>query len=106
MGYWDETDRIIAENGGKNPICPVCKTEMYPVDDHGRFACRCQPFGPGPILSIPQVPGDAVLTDKEKEKIPAINRLHLSPTKREVEELSRLNEMFKDIGIQTTEGSS
>lgn len=37
MGYWDETDRILHENGGKSPICPVCKCEMFAIDDHGRF---------------------------------------------------------------------
>ncbi len=96
MGYWDATARIIAENGGRNPICPVCNTEMYPIDDHGRFACKCKPLFSGGFLTIPQIREDANLTDEEKEKIPAINRLHLEPTESEKQKLAELDQMMKD----------
>lgn len=39
MSYWDETDRIKQELGGRNPICPIHQREMFPADDHGRFTC-------------------------------------------------------------------
>jgi len=41
MGYWDATDRILRENGGRGPECPECRKNMYPMDDHGRFFCEC-----------------------------------------------------------------
>jgi hypothetical protein len=24
-----------------DPLCPKCSADMYPLDDHGRFACKC-----------------------------------------------------------------
>jgi hypothetical protein len=45
MSYWDETDRIKAELGGNNPTCPIHGCEMFPCDDHGRFACMQCGFG-------------------------------------------------------------
>jgi len=84
MSYWDKTDEILRRSGGKGPICSVCKTEMYPIDDHGRFGCKCNPFGP--VLRsfrIPQVPEGTELTDEQKNKIPPINRLNLPPTEEE-----------------------
>jgi hypothetical protein len=45
MNYWSATDEILAESGGNFPTCSVCHTEMYPIDDHGRFACACPSMG-------------------------------------------------------------
>ena len=39
MGYWDRTDEVKRELGEQNPTCPIHKCEMFPIDDHGRFAC-------------------------------------------------------------------
>ncbi len=39
MGYFDETDRINEEHGGKSPDCPSCGNTMYAIDDHGRYGC-------------------------------------------------------------------
>lgn len=42
--YWIRTDQVLAENGGKGPPCDSCGKPMYPVDDHGRFACVCDGY--------------------------------------------------------------
>lgn len=100
MGYWDETDRIIAENGGRNPTCPNCGKEMFPQDDHGRFVCSCKsPFDDFlQKLSVPQVPADVILTDEQKREILPINRLHLPPTKEERDFFKEaFDEMFGEI---------
>ncbi len=39
MGYWDATEKVQQEHGGKNPTCPIHHCKMYPQDDHGRFFC-------------------------------------------------------------------
>ena len=49
MGYWDATDRIQKENGGRNPRCS-CGEEMVAVDDHGRFECWTCGGGQGSYL--------------------------------------------------------
>ena len=41
MGYWDATDQYLIRSGGRRPRCPSCGQEMFPQDDHGRFACLC-----------------------------------------------------------------
>ena len=42
MGYWDRTDNILKERGGRAPFCPNCGKEMFAADDHGRFTCFCR----------------------------------------------------------------
>lgn len=72
MGYWDETARIIAENGGRGPSCPHCGKEMHPMDDHGRFFCGCGNsssfFGPSFSIPISKVLKGTALTDEKKKK--------------------------------------
>mgnify|MGYP001581025480 FL=1 len=86
MGYWDATDLILRANGGKNPICPVCKHEMYPKDDHGRFICGCKLLfgctGGFASMSIPQVDTTG-MTNEQKVDIPPINRLNSAPPEAE-----------------------
>lgn len=94
MSYWDETDRILARNGGRGPACSKCGKEMYPLDDHGRFGCGCSFFSSFRRPVIPQVPEGTELTDDEKRKIPAVNRLNLPPTK---EEKKLLAEMLEEL---------
>ena len=83
MGYWDETDRMIAE--GRQPNCMYCKEQMFPQDDHGRFACFCPGYTAAnrPRNPIPKVPADVKLSDEKKGRIHSLNRLHLPPTQRE-----------------------
>ncbi|MFC1594959.1 hypothetical protein ACFL3E_00845 [Patescibacteria group bacterium] len=83
MGYWDATDLIRKELGGRNPNCPECGEEMVAVDDHGRFECFSCGHGRPKYRIIPQVPADVELTDEQKQQIPPINRLHHTPTEEE-----------------------
>ena len=39
MSYWDLTDTVRVELGGKNPTCSIHQCEMFSIDDHGRFMC-------------------------------------------------------------------
>lgn len=89
MSYWSRTDDYLHEHGGQAPNCPSCGRKMVVADDHGRFTClSCSStFDPIsestlPPRSIPQVDTSG-MTDKEKAEIPAINRLHDTPTKEE-----------------------
>lgn len=74
--YWWRTDRMIAENGGRNPSCPGCGEAMYPTDDHGRFACGCGYRNPAlraldrrAAAMMPAIKAmlDRPMTDEEKE---------------------------------------
>ena len=90
--YWSATDDYLRDN--PPPRCTACGEEMFPVDDHGRFACFCggrnrRSFGfdvvtsaPAPVREIPQVDTTG-MTNEEKARIPPINRLHNTPTKAE-----------------------
>jgi hypothetical protein len=91
MNYWDATDRIMSANGGHGPACPKCGKTMYPIDDHGRFACACRGIDSffDAVLGVPhrtpkiiQV-DTAGMTNEEKAEIPPINRLGSEPTDAE-----------------------
>lgn len=45
MNYHTATDEILKRRGRHGPRCPNCGKEMFPIDDHGRFSCRCQSLG-------------------------------------------------------------
>jgi ribosomal protein S27AE len=45
MGYWDATEKVLEDLGGRNPTCPIHGCEMFPADDHGRFTCVECGFG-------------------------------------------------------------
>ena len=101
MGYWDATDNIIEMNGGRNPICPTCGQEMFPIDDHGRFMCGCPGtdliasiLGKPRSAAIPQIPAGTELTDEEKAQIYPMNRLNLPPTE---EERKFFEEAFEEL---------
>lgn len=79
MGYWDATDNYLQNHGGHGPNCPACGKEMFAEDDHGRFKCFC---GMEKTLQIPQIGADG-MTDEQKSKIPALNRLYSEPTEAE-----------------------
>lgn len=66
MGYWDETDRILDEHGGKGPPCPECGKNLYPFDDHGRFFCECDYRNPA--LQILDMRADALRGIKKIKK--------------------------------------
>lgn len=40
VGYWDGTEDYLRRNGCA-PNCGACGNPMFPMDDHGRFACFC-----------------------------------------------------------------
>jgi len=89
MGYWDATDKYLAEHGGHGPTCPHCGKEMFAEDDHGRFSCFCAGSNanisglPKASMEIPQIPADVELTDEQKAQIPPMNRLHHTITPAE-----------------------
>ncbi len=91
MGYWDRTDDYLSKNGGEGPCCPKCGREMFPQDDHGRFACFCgvdsYDVATGsalPPMEIPQVDTSG-MTNAQKANIPPMHRLHQPPTEAEKE---------------------
>lgn len=99
--YWDRTDRMIGE--GRVPTCSYCGEQMFPEDDHGRFACFCAGYQRAnkPLFKIPQVTKE--MPDEEKAKIPAINRLHLTPTREDQKHIEkmfgRMREDAKEMGL-------
>lgn len=88
--YWGLTDSFLARNPA--PICSHCGEQMFPVDDHGRFACFCDMSRSYDAIArvsltakpIPQVDVSGMM-DAQKAKIPAINRLHGTVTAAEAE---------------------
>lgn len=44
MSYHTATDEVMSKHGGQGPPCPHCGEPMFPIDDHGRFACSCKMF--------------------------------------------------------------
>ncbi|EKD24052.1 MAG: hypothetical protein ACD_81C00119G0001 [uncultured bacterium] len=95
MSYWDATDRVLRENGGKGPPCGFCGREKFPIDDHGRFGCFCTganiggEFGMRSAAQIPQV-DVSTMSDEEKALIPPIHRLDAPPTEAEAKILDAL----------------
>lgn len=75
------------EAAGYAPTCPHCDEKMFPIDDHGRFGCLCKGISyadgvtglPLPTRPIPQMDTSG-MSDEEKARIPAINRLDEPPT--------------------------
>lgn len=63
MSYWGRTDEILAELGGHNPRCPTCSTEMFAIDDHGRFRC---PNGDDPDSQMEKIMREIRLKPKKK----------------------------------------
>jgi uncharacterized OB-fold protein len=45
MNYHTATNEVLRKRGGNRPKCPNCGREMFPIDDHGRFDCRCRGQG-------------------------------------------------------------
>ena len=89
MGYWNRTTEYLRQHGSA-PNCPNCGEKMFAEDDHGRFRCFC---GDGlDTVSgtrtrpqrIAQVDTSG-MTDEDKSKVPAINRLQDTPTAAEAE---------------------
>lgn len=91
--YWNLTDKMLENN--ERPDCPYCGKPMFPEDDHGRFSCLCEGYMKANRPKIPQITED--LPDEIKDKIPAINRLNLPPTKKDKEKLAELDSLFKDL---------
>ncbi len=74
MNYWSSTDEVLASHGGEMPTCFICKQRMYPIDDHGRFACVPFPGGP-PAEGGPQetFPNQVISCDGRRAGMPAGN---------------------------------
>ena len=78
MGYWDATTGYMKQHG-HGPTCPSCGEEMFPQDDHGRFACFCNMRNTLDVVSgarlttpaIPQV-NTSGMSNEEKALVPPI----------------------------------
>jgi hypothetical protein len=53
--YWTGTEDFFERNGGKGPTCSYCGKEMFPEDDHGRFACFCDGYLESVGIKIPNL---------------------------------------------------
>lgn len=99
MSYLNATNEYLRENDA--PTCSLCGAKMFPSDDHGNFTCFCNLGRSTSVVtgfvhtsqSIPQTDASE-MSDVEKEKIPALNRLNDAPTDAESRELSKMLDVW------------
>ena len=86
--YWTATGDFLS--GNPAPNCPACGQPMAAEDDHGRFRCLSCWMGNDVVTGLTSIRPQLIpqadttgMTDAQKAKVPAINRLHAKPTAAE-----------------------